>query len=776
MTEIQGLVVDVEARITKLERGLARANQTQRKAAATMERTARDNARRIGAAYDGVGAKMQRALGAMPGLLRVGGGLLAGSALSRGIGAYTRLADEATAMRNALSNAGLAGEELTRVYEQLFKSAQRNAAPITSLVDLYSKLALTQAELGVSGDDLIRFTDGIAVALKVAGTDATAASGALLQLSQALGGGVVRAEEFNSILEGTPTIAQAVARGLKEAGGSVAELRKLVVGGEVSSTAFFRAFEAGSAQLREQAANSQSTVGQAMTRIGNSLVTAAGDFDQASGASASLARMLGEVADAVDSFDASGLVAEVQRIADAFGDAEDAVSSWLRRMAEAETFANLNEALGIAEDGKLLNPDAREAEAKISGLEKEVGTLQAAIENNTELGFDNSEAIARLREVRAELAAVRAEAASLPRYVAGLRPDGAPVYDMTETGIGVTGYQAPPRPADPVSIADFPAGGSGGGSGGGRTGRRGGGGGGGGRSARPDDYQREVERIRERTQALEIETAQIIAAATGERDLATAMDFARAKAELLTAAQKAGKTITPRLEADIDRLADAYTMAGRSAEDAAEKMREAAEAGERGAGALGDVLMSATEGSDGLSRALADLGRSIIDNLVRNTLNGMAGGGGTAGTFLSWLGNAVGFSDGGFTGPGSKYQPAGIVHAGEYVMPQEVVKRVGADNLEALHRSALRGYSSGGLVGATSKAATAVSDSHRAATAVQNISLSPQITVNTNGGGTPEQNADLARQISAETERSMRALVRDELVRQHRTGNMLQKR
>lgn len=770
MTELQGLVVDVEARITKLERGLAKANEAQRRAAGQMERTARENARRIDAAYDGVGVKMQRA---MLGLARVGGGLLAGSALSRGIGSYTRLADEATAMRNALSNAGLAGEELARVYEQLFASAQRNSAPVGSLVDLYSKLALTQNELGVSGDDLIRFTDGIAVALKVAGTDATAASGALLQLSQALGGGIVRAEEFNSVLEGAPTIAQAVARGLKEAGGSVAELRKLVVDGEVSSQAFFHAFEVGSAQLRQQAANSQSTVGQAMTRIGNSLVTAAGDFDEASGASASLARILGDLASGLDRFDTAGFVAEIRTITDAVSEAEDAVASWLQKLADAHAFADLNELLGIAEGGKLLNPDVREAEAKIDRLEGEVEALQAQIENNSELGFDNTEAIARLREVRAELAAIRAEAAALPRYVAGIRPDGTAIHDMQDSGNGISTYEAPPTPvaAEPVSVNDFPAGGAGGGSGGGRR-RSGGGGGGGGRSAapRPDDYAREVEQIKERTAALQIEAAQLVVAATSERDLGEAMDFARAKAELLSAAQQAGKVITPALEADIDRLAQSYVRAGQAAEDAADRIQAIQDNTRSGAEATADLFMSATESAGAFKAALLDLARVIVRNQILKLIAKLPG--------MQSLGSLTaaptGFAEGGYTGHGGKYEPAGIVHRGEFVISKQAVQRIGADNLQRLHEGALRGYSAGGLVGGAGKAAKAASDSHRGATAVQHISLAPTINVNASGG-TPEQNQDLARQISAETERAMRGLVRDELVRQQRPGAMLRR-
>ncbi|HCN45049.1 MAG TPA: hypothetical protein DIT18_04805 [Pseudomonas sp.] len=54
------------------------------------------------------------------------------------------------------------------------------------------------------------------------------------------------------------------------------------------------------------------------------------------------------------------------------------------------------------------------------------------------------------------------------------------------------------------------------------------------------------------------------------------------------------------------------------------------------------------------------------------------------------------FSDGGFTGAGGKYDPAGIVHAGEFVLRREVVSQPGMlDYLETLNN---RGYADGGLV------------------------------------------------------------------------------
>ena len=61
--------------------------------------------------------------------------------------------------------------------------------------------------------------------------------------------------------------------------------------------------------------------------------------------------------------------------------------------------------------------------------------------------------------------------------------------------------------------------------------------------------------------------------------------------------------------------------------------------------------------------------------------------------------NYLGFADGGWTGPGDKYKPAGIVHADEYVVPKNIVHSQPAQyHLSALESMRIRGYSDGGLV------------------------------------------------------------------------------
>ena len=86
--------------------------------------------------------------------------------------------------------------------------------------------------------------------------------------------------------------------------------------------------------------------------------------------------------------------------------------------------------------------------------------------------------------------------------------------------------------------------------------------------------------------------------------------------------------------------------------------------------------------ADKLMEMAAD---SLWKGLFSNLLSGGSGGGG--------LLKLLGFAEGGYTGAGGKYQPAGIVHRGEYVMPARTVQKLGVRTLDRL-----RGYADGGLV------------------------------------------------------------------------------
>jgi tape measure domain-containing protein len=216
-----------------------------------------------------------------------------------GVGAILRAADAYTALTNAIKVTGSDGAALAYVQDRLFATAARNGVQVDALGQLYSRTAMAGKELGISQEQLLEFVDGVTAALRVQGGSSEQASGALLQLSQALGSGTVRAEEFNSILEGALPIAQAAARGMDGMGGSVAKLRAAVLEGTVTSKAFFEATMKGFGETRRQAESASLTLGQAMTSLSNAFINYVGNVDKASGASAALARAISAIGKAL---------------------------------------------------------------------------------------------------------------------------------------------------------------------------------------------------------------------------------------------------------------------------------------------------------------------------------------------------------------------------------------------------------------------------------------------------------------------------------------------
>lgn len=223
----------------------------------------------------------------------------------------------------------------------------------------------------------------------------------------------------------------------------------------------------------------------------------------------------------------------------------------------------------------------------------------------------------------------------------------------------------------------------------------------GGVGAGVDDFARAVVSIREKTAALEMEAAALLTAAAAGGQYGNAIEYARQRAELLTAAQRAGVAVTPELLAEIDALAQAYTRAGQEAETAADRMQRIEDQGRRGAEALSGMFAAIGRGGDEGVRALLSLLQQMIQVRIQASLMGLASGGGALSSFFSFIGRALTpFSDGGYTGDGSVRDVAGVVHGGEYVFSAPAVNRLGAGALDAMHASAVRGYATGGFVGA----------------------------------------------------------------------------
>jgi lambda family phage tail tape measure protein len=242
-----------------------------------------------------------------------------------------------------------------------------------------------------------------------------------------------------------------------------------------------------------------------------------------------------------------------------------------------------------------------------------------------------------------------------------------------------------------------------------------------------------------------------------KQDMAIQRDYARQSADLLE--QRNTGKISPDLYAKenaviqqglADRLAmqrQYYSDVDRAQSDwsigASSAFQNYAEQGADVAGQTRDMFTSAFSGMEDAIIQFArtgklsfkDLADGIIADLIRiqirqaavgifSTLfSGFAGAGasaagnglaaGSAGATSSGLGASTagyssqyGFSDGGYTGDGGKFEPKGVVHGGEFVVRKDVVSQPGArEFLERMNANS-KGYADGGYVGSTAAASS----------------------------------------------------------------------
>lgn len=268
-----------------LKRGQRELDALARKGGQTEQKVTRSTAA-ISSGFSRLSAAATSAVGAI------------GAALS--ISALTRLTDQYTNMVNILRVVQGEQGDVNKTLRDLDSIAGRTRAPLEAIVSLYQRASIASGELGATQEETLRFVENIGLALAQQGGSAQQASGALLQLSQALGGGTIRAEEFNSILEGAFPIAQAAARGIDEAGGSVAKLRSMVIEGRVSSKQFFDALLSQTTTLEQAFGSTNATIGQSLTRLSDRFTLLVGSMNETLGISRVISSAILYLADNLD--------------------------------------------------------------------------------------------------------------------------------------------------------------------------------------------------------------------------------------------------------------------------------------------------------------------------------------------------------------------------------------------------------------------------------------------------------------------------------------------
>lgn len=151
---------------------------------------------------------------------------------AQGVKGLLGLADTMTTTKARLDlmNDGL--QKTEELQNKIMESANRSRASYQTTADAVSKMGIMAADAFNSNEEIIQFTELLNKQFTIAGTSAEGIDAAMLQLTQAMGSGVLRGEEFNAVFEQAPTIMQTIADYM---GVPIGKLREMAANGQITA-------------------------------------------------------------------------------------------------------------------------------------------------------------------------------------------------------------------------------------------------------------------------------------------------------------------------------------------------------------------------------------------------------------------------------------------------------------------------------------------------------------------------------------------------------------
>lgn len=151
-------------------------------------------------------------------------GFVGAYASFQGAGKFLAIADSMsqTTARLGMMNDGM--QSTQALMDDVFAAAQRSRGSFADMAAVVAKFGNNAREAFGSSAEVVRFAETVQKQMKLAGASGAEASNAILQLSQALGSGVLRGDELNSIFEQAPNLIRTIAEYLHVPVGSIREM------------------------------------------------------------------------------------------------------------------------------------------------------------------------------------------------------------------------------------------------------------------------------------------------------------------------------------------------------------------------------------------------------------------------------------------------------------------------------------------------------------------------------------------------------------------------
>ncbi|MCZ3063088.1 tape measure protein [Acinetobacter baumannii] len=243
-------------------------------------KNAERNARNLGNELDSIERKgdfASKSMDALSVATRQLAGYMAGLVT---VSAAINRMDLYTGINNKLKLVTNSQEELNRAMADTFDIAQRSASSWGAVNDVYSKYMSNAKTLNLTQEQTAKLTEITSKAVAISGSNAESASAALFQYGQALDGGVLRAEEFNSLVDGAGGLLNAMAKGL---GVTRGELRQMMLDGKLTGEVITKALLKAGDSVDELYGKTDKTISQSLGMLSNAITKFVGEAGKGSG-------------------------------------------------------------------------------------------------------------------------------------------------------------------------------------------------------------------------------------------------------------------------------------------------------------------------------------------------------------------------------------------------------------------------------------------------------------------------------------------------------------
>ncbi|EPM2089130.1 tape measure protein [Escherichia coli] len=177
---------------------------------------------------------------------------------------FIEIADNVKLLRARVSRLSSSLVEAKANFSGIIEISKRTGMKIEDTTKLWENLTSALSGSNATSGQILQLTETLQQIGRIGGSSSEEAANALRQLGQSINGGVVRAEEFNSIMESMPELWRRVA---KQMGISIGELRRRMLEGKLTAEDVVNAILKGSGEIEKEFNKLPTTTEQALSQL-----------------------------------------------------------------------------------------------------------------------------------------------------------------------------------------------------------------------------------------------------------------------------------------------------------------------------------------------------------------------------------------------------------------------------------------------------------------------------------------------------------------------------